>query len=324
MLGPPSEGHKMAEIDKPRRVSRIDAFAPIDLKAFILRDTDLWALMAVVNAHEWKALKGDLKFDVIADMTGWSTDKIGRVVSRAVDQGLIRTRNTGHGYVIEKAVGPMTWDEYHELRKSEAAKRGRTSRETTTDNPQKAGSLPAESGRPNNKNDQNDRNDLNPPGMDGGTSPQGQQKKKKEDLNLDDLNRSEIGILFRDAHLRQIKLPYRFTSQDLAAYRTIPELGLSDQQIRVSIGAFFSPDSWHLKNHHVAFRQWVGQAQRYAQAAAPAAGGTAYDLAKYYEPWDPRHPNYRAGNPILDQQRKLWEAKRGPWKPKPDWKPEDR
>jgi len=309
--------------DPHRRVSRVDGFAPIDLRVFTMQDTDLWALIAVVNVHSWKANAGDLLFDFIALKTGWGRTKIGQVVTRAKDLGLITTRNTGHGLAIDKLVTPMSWDEFHarpeddlDIRKtniSDSENEHQTSENHTSDvrktDPAIYKNTPE---RPENTHNAEDR-----------VSPQGEKEKKPGEglITHKKILESEIGSRFKKAHDSATGMPYRFDDADLASWAQACDLGLTMHQIDVALQGFFDPSSWHRQNHNVRFRMFVGQAQKYAALGAKASLGTKEELCAYYYPWDPRHPFYKAGDRSIQQQKEGWEIKHGPWKPQDDWKP---
>lgn len=311
--------------EKPRRVSRIDAFAPIDLLVFIVKDTDLWAFMAVVNVHEWKALKGDLKYDFISEKTGWSTDKVGRVALRARDAGFVDLHDTGHGYKITKKVGAMTWDEYHEMGKADTAKRGISDRKTRLQTPQNAESDTAKRGlanigtTANDPNEKNERGDppLRPPSF---LKKAEDRKIEEEELKLLDLQKSSIGSAYQKMFKKETGLTAdAWRASDLVCYKELTDRGLTDDQLLAALQAFLAPDSWHRQQRHWTFRHYCTNINKYVELSSSSSDATLDARARYYEPWDPRHPYYKPNDPVKLQQQREWEAGNGPWKPKPEW-----
>lgn len=152
------------------------------------------------------------------------------------------------------------------------------------------------------------------------TQPPPRNEKKPEKM-VEVLENSKIGKSFQMIYEKEIKLPYIFDQKDRDAFRTFYKLGLSERQEQAAIMAFFSPDSWHRKKVIVRFWNFARVAQEYALKSSPAEEATAQERARYYEPWDPRHPSYKPDDAVKMQQLKNYEATHGKWVPKPDWAP---
>lgn len=127
--------------------------------------------------------------------------------------------------------------------------------------------------------------------------------------------------MFKGTYDLEISMEYRFDDADRAAYHQAIDLGMTYDQIQTAIKAFFAPTSWHRRKNIVRFKNFVNQAQKYALEGQGSVTATDTDKARYYEPWDERHP-YRSPDPIIrKQQQDSYEAEHGIWKPKPNWTP---
>ncbi len=147
------------------------------------------------------------------------------------------------------------------------------------------------------------------------------RSEKDPEKMVEVLENSKIGKAFQMIYQKELKLPYIFDQKDRTAFRGFHKLGLSDQQQQSAVMSFLAEDSWHRKKVILRFWNFIAVAQEYALKSSPSEDATSDARARYYEPWDPRHPFYKPGDPMKQQQLNNHEAEHGKWVPKPDWAP---
>jgi hypothetical protein len=80
------------------------ANAYVDLVVMEIPDTDLWALMAILNLHWPRLWVPGINIDLVATHTGWGRDKVNKVIKRAIDHGLIKVISHGRGIRVVRCV----------------------------------------------------------------------------------------------------------------------------------------------------------------------------------------------------------------------------
>lgn len=94
----------MTDIPNSGTLKTEGACAYVDLDVMEMPDTDLWALMAVLNMN-WSAIwTPGIRIDQIAQHTGWGVDKTSKVLKRAVKQKIIGVVSHGRGLRIVRYV----------------------------------------------------------------------------------------------------------------------------------------------------------------------------------------------------------------------------
>lgn len=86
-------------------------FVPLNMEVYAVPDTDLWALDMVLNAMWKRSIGKPVLFADISKTTGWSQDKVGRIVKRSEKLGFVTTSNTGRGLRINRSTKKMYFGE---------------------------------------------------------------------------------------------------------------------------------------------------------------------------------------------------------------------
>jgi hypothetical protein len=142
--------------------------------------------------------------------------------------------------------------------------------------------------------------------------PEGKDKGNR----LLKLQESPIGIFFRDSYFKVTGFNYSFGSEDVNAADRLATMGMSDIHQVSAAAAFFDGGSWHRQNKSLQFKTFVGAAQGYLLKGRPSDKSDREAKLRYYEPWDPRHPNFKAGDLVQAQQKRYHEEAHGRWVPK--------